>query len=78
MRRSDAFLAIGTSGAVYPAAGYVAAAADAGLPTLEFNLEPADNATLFDKAVYGSASETVPRFVEALLSVGWDAALAAL
>ena len=75
---SDAFVAIGTSGAVYPAAGYVAAAQRAGLPTVEFNLEPADNAGLFDKAVYGKASETVPRFVDTLLRDGWEATFAGL
>ncbi len=69
---SDAFVAIGTSGAVYPAAGYVAAARRARLPTVEFNLDPADNAGLFDKAVYGRASETVPPFVDHLLGDGWE------
>ncbi len=75
---SDAFVAIGTSGAVYPAAAYVASARRAGRPTVEFNLEPADNAGLFDRAVYGRASETVPRFAEALLRQGWAATFAAL
>ena len=78
LRSSDGFIAIGTSGAVYPAAGYVAAAQRAGLPTVEFNLDPADNARLFDKAVYGRASETVPLFVDMLLAQGWTATLAAL
>ena len=75
---SDAFLAIGTSGAVYPAAGFVAAARDLGLPTVEFNLEPADNAGQFDRAVYGRAGDTVPRFVDDLLREGWNAVFAAL
>ena len=75
LARADAFVAIGTSGAVYPAAGYVAAAQRRGLTTVEFNLEPADNAALFDVAVYGRASETVPRFVDLVLREGWDAAL---
>ena len=67
---ADLFVAIGTSGAVYPAAGYVAAARQAGITTCELNLEPADNAELFDVAFYGKASETVPRFVDTLLSNG--------
>ena len=75
---ADAFVAIGTSGAVYPAAGYVAAARRRGLTTVEFNLEPADNAALFDVAVYGRASETVPRFVDLVLAEGWVTALAAM
>ena len=76
--RADAFVAIGTSGAVYPAAGYVAAAERRGIATVEFNLEPADNAGLFDVAVYGRASETVPRFVDMVLREGWEAALKAM
>jgi NAD-dependent deacetylase len=67
---ADLFAAIGTSGAVYPAAGYVAAARHAGIATCELNLEPADNAGLFDIAFYGKATETVPRFVDTLLSEG--------
>ena len=78
LKRSDGFVAVGTSGAVYPAAGYVAAAQRLGIPTLEFNLDPADNAGLFDKAVYGKASETIPRFVERVIANGWEAAFAAL
>jgi NAD-dependent deacetylase len=63
---SDLFVSIGTSGAVYPAAGFVAAARSAGIRTLEINLEPSDNAALFDDGVYGKASETVPAWVAAL------------
>ena len=75
---ADAFAAIGTSGAVYPAAGFVAAAGELGLPTCEFNLQPADNARAFGKAVYGRAGETVPRFAEAVERGGFAAAFAAL
>ena len=64
---ADLFVAIGTSGAVYPAAAYVAAARRAGIATCEMNLEPADNAEQFDVAFYGKASETVPRCVDTLL-----------
>lgn len=65
---ADLFVAIGTSGAVYPAAGYVEIARRDGIPTCELNLEAADNAELFDAAFYGKASETVPRFVERMLA----------
>ena len=41
---ADLFVAIGTSGAVYPAAGYVAEARGLGIRTVELNLEPSDNA----------------------------------
>jgi NAD-dependent deacetylase len=65
--RADLFVAIGTSGAVYPAAAYAGAARAAGKPTVELNLAPADNADMFDRAYYGKATETVPRFVEMLI-----------
>lgn len=67
LRKADLFVAIGTSGAVYPAAGFVAEARVLGLPTCEINLEAADNAELFDEARYGLASETVPPWVDELL-----------
>ncbi|WP_232630737.1 NAD-dependent deacylase [Methylobacterium sp. Leaf118] len=64
---ADRFVAIGTSGAVYPAAGYVAQARQRGIPTLALNLEAADNAGLFEATRLGPASVTVPAFVAALL-----------
>jgi NAD-dependent protein deacetylase/lipoamidase len=67
LRRADLFVAIGTSGAVYPAAGFVAEARAYGVPTWEINLEAADNAYCFDEARYGPASETVPAWVEEFL-----------
>lgn len=68
LEAADLFAAIGTSGAVYPAAAYVLAARAAGITTCELNLEPADNSDQFDHAFYGRATETVPAFVEKLLS----------
>ena len=67
LRVSDLFVAIGTSGAVYPAAGFVAEARAYGLRTCEINLEAADNADLFDEQRLGPASETVPKWVEELV-----------
>jgi NAD-dependent deacetylase len=67
MREADLFVAIGTSGAVYPAAGFVAEARAYGLPTCEINLEAADNADLFDEQRLGPATEMVPRWVEELV-----------
>jgi len=67
LRRADLFVAIGTSGAVYPAAGFVLEARASGVETCEINLESADNAELFDDAIYGPASETVPAWVEEIL-----------
>jgi NAD-dependent protein deacetylase/lipoamidase len=60
---ADLFVSLGTSGAVYPAAGFVGAAREAGIPTIEINLEPSDNAMLFDAGRYGKASEAVLAWV---------------
>jgi NAD-dependent deacetylase len=65
---SDLFVAVGTSGSVHPAAGLVEVARAAGIRTCEINLEPSDNAALFDDRYYGPATETVPRFAEILLA----------
>jgi NAD-dependent deacetylase len=67
LRKADLFVAVGTSGAVYPAAGFVAEARGYGLATCELNLEAADNADLFDEQRLGLASETVPAWVEELV-----------
>ncbi len=67
LRKADPFVAIGTSGAVYPAAGFVAEARAYGLRTCEINLEAADNAELFDEQRLGPASATVPAWVEELV-----------
>jgi hypothetical protein len=65
---SPLFVAIGVSGAVYPAAGFVAQAGALGIATCEINLEPSDNAELFDERRYGKASEVVPAWVEEVLA----------
>ena len=65
--RCDLFVAIGTSGHVYPAAGFVAAVGP-GARTLELNLEPSLVASAFQEARTGRATELVPAFVEELLS----------
>jgi NAD-dependent deacetylase len=64
---ADVFAAIGTSGAVYPAAGFVAEARRGGARTCELNLEPSDNARLFDEGRYGPASAVAPAWVDQLL-----------
>jgi NAD-dependent deacetylase len=69
LRKADLFVAIGTSGAVYPAAGFVAEARAHGMRTYEINLEAADNADLFDEQRLGPASEAVPAWVEEVLRV---------
>jgi NAD-dependent deacetylase len=62
------FVSIGTSGQVYPAAGFVTEASAGGAHTVELNLEPSSGHTLFAERIYGRAGEIVPRFVERLLA----------
>jgi len=64
---ADLFVSIGTSGSVYPAAGFVQEARAAGVRTCEINLEPSDNAWVFDEKRYGPASEAVPAWVDEVL-----------
>ena len=67
LRTADLFVSIGTSGAVYPAAGYVRTARDLGAATLELNLERSQGSRWFDEARLGPASEIVPAWVDELL-----------
>jgi len=65
---ADLFVSIGTSGAVYPAAGFVGLARSLGRAhTVELNLEPSEGRHLFAEGHYGPATEIVPAFVEGLL-----------
>ncbi len=63
---ADLFVSIGTSGAVYPAAGFVQGARHAGAETLELNLEPSAGSGYFDETRIGPASVLVPAWVEAV------------
>ncbi|WP_419808001.1 NAD-dependent deacylase [Sphingomonas sp.] len=63
----DLFVSIGTSGAVYPAAGFVQLAAATGARTLELNLDPSAGSASFDDSRMGSATVLVPGWVEAVL-----------
>ena len=67
IRASDLFVSIGTSGAVYPAAGFVQTARYCGARALEINLEPSIGSTYFDESRIGKAGELVPLWVEELL-----------
>ena len=62
------FVSIGTSGSVYPAAGFVREARLSGADTLELNLEPSEGSAVFHQRDYGPATEVVPAFVDGLLS----------
>lgn len=64
----DLFVSVGTSGNVYPAAGFVMQVRSRrGVRTIELNLEPSEGASLFAETRYGPATELVPRFVADLL-----------
>jgi NAD-dependent deacetylase len=64
----DLFVSIGTSGAVYPAAGFVQMAAAYGGRTLELNLERSAGSDLFDETRLGPAGMLVPAWVEEILA----------
>jgi NAD-dependent deacetylase len=65
---ADLFVSIGTSGVVYPAAGFLHLASAAGARTLELNLEPSAASTDFDEARHGPASQLVPAWVDEVLN----------
>jgi NAD-dependent deacetylase len=66
--KADVFIAIGTSGNVYPAAGFVQIAKESGAHTIEANLEPGVTNALFDESLTGPASHIVPQWVDQLIS----------
>jgi len=68
LQRCDLFVSIGTSGAVYPAAGFVQTARYCGAHCFEINLEPSQGSIFFHESRIGSAGERVPEWVTELLS----------
>jgi len=70
LMKADLFVSIGTSGAVYPAAGFVQTAKYCGARTLEINLEPSQGSIFFDERRYGPAGVEVPKWVDDVGSVG--------
>ena len=69
LEAADIFVSIGTSGAVYPAAGFVRIARAVGAETLELNLEPSEGSFLFGERRYGPASVLVPAWVDEVLAL---------
>ena len=67
LRGCDLFVSIGTSGAVYPAAGFIQTAKYVRARTLEINLEPSQGSIFFEERRFGRASEEVPEWVEEVL-----------
>ncbi|MEH6789962.1 NAD-dependent deacylase [Parasphingorhabdus sp.] len=72
LARCDLFVSIGTSGAVYPAAGFVQTARYHGARTLEMNLNPSEGSFHFHESRMGRAGELVPGWVEDLLRENAD------
>lgn len=64
LARATHFMAIGTSGVVYPAAGFLQMARLAGAVTMGMNLEPPENHHLFDLFYQGKAGELLPHWVD--------------
>ena len=64
---ADVFVSIGTSGVVYPAAGFVAMARARGALTVEINLEPSATSSVFDVVITGKAGEKVPELTRRIL-----------
>lgn len=64
----ELFVSIGTSGAVYPAAGLSMEARASGARTLELNLEPSETVSAFEEARHGPASDLVPAWVDEVLA----------
>ena len=68
LKSCDLFLAIGTSGQVTPASGFVEKAKEHGAKTIEFNLEETSISKHFDECITGDVSETLPMWIEAFLA----------
>lgn len=66
LEQCDLFISIGTSGHVYPAAGFVEVARQCGAHTVEINLEPSQTEDLFAERRYGAATTEVARFLNSL------------
>lgn len=68
LMRCGIFISIGTSGSVYPAAGFVALASrNPACRTIEVNMEPSQGAAYFQEARYGPATREVPKLVNELI-----------
>ena len=70
----DLFISNGTSGNVYPAAGFIADIRRMGRAhSVELNLEPSEGSSLFAECIHGPAGEVVPVFVDQLLASSMEA-----
>lgn len=67
LQSCDLFISVGTSGHVYPAAGFVELATQAGADTIEINLEPSQVKDAFQEHIYGKAGLMLPMYLKKLL-----------
>ena len=65
--QSTLFVSIGTSGEVYPAAGFVSMFKEMNKPTVELNLEPSRNQDQFDFTIHKPATVAVEEFKNLVL-----------
>ena len=68
LQHCDLFVSVGTSGAVYPAAGFVQTARYSGAHCVEINLEPSMGSVFFHESRIGPAGQLVPEWVEEVLA----------
>jgi NAD-dependent deacetylase len=68
LRKCQLFIAIGTSGSVYPAAGFVEEARRYGAHTININDEESENEIYFHRIIRGKASVETGKLVEEILS----------
>ena len=69
LKTCDLFISVGTSGVVYPAAGFVQTAKYHGADTIEINLDTTSNNFYFDKHIIGKAGTKLPELVNELLNI---------
>ncbi len=67
LRGCDLFVSIGTSGAVYPAAGFVQTARYVGARCVELNLDPSQGSVFFHETRLGRAADIVPAWIDEML-----------
>lgn len=67
LRKCHLFISVGTSGVVYPAAGFVQTVKYYGAQTIEFTMEPTANNYLFDRHIFGPAGQTLPPYIDEII-----------
>ncbi|PKN73192.1 MAG: NAD-dependent protein deacylase [Candidatus Cloacimonetes bacterium HGW-Cloacimonetes-3] len=70
LKKCDVFIIIGTSGVVYPAAGFVMTAKLMGAKTIAINLESPDNLTFLDEFYKGKSGDILPGLVKEWTGIG--------